>query len=53
MRNSPVCSNIKMYINHNHRTILVDSGTCGDNLTWNLNDASLLSIMGTGEMEDC
>ena len=26
------------------------SGTCGDNLTWTLNDEGVLSISGTGEM---
>lgn len=29
----------------------VDSGTCGDNLTWMLNDRGLLTISGTGEMD--
>ena len=31
---------------------VVDSGTCGDNLTWTLDDAGTLTISGTGEMED-
>ena len=26
------------------------SGTCGDNLTWTLNDAGTLTISGTGAM---
>ena len=28
----------------------VDSGTCGDNLTWTLDSAGTLTISGTGEM---
>ena len=28
------------------------SGTCGENLTWTLDDAGLLTISGTGAMED-
>ena len=28
------------------------SGTCGDNLTWTLDDAGTLTISGTGAMED-
>lgn len=28
------------------------SGTCGNNLTWTLDDDGLLTISGTGEMED-
>ena len=28
----------------------VQSGTCGDNLTWTLDDAGVLTITGTGEM---
>ena len=31
---------------------IVDSGTCGENLTWTLDDEGLLSINGTGEMWD-
>ena len=30
----------------------VSSGTCGENLTWTLDDNGLLTISGTGEMED-
>ena len=30
----------------------VASGTCGDNLTWTLDDEGLLTISGTGEMWD-
>ncbi len=30
----------------------VASGTCGDNLTWVLDDTGTLTISGTGEMED-
>ena len=30
----------------------VDSGTCGDNLTWTLDDAGTLTISGTGPMRD-
>ena len=29
---------------------VVQSGTCGDNLTWTLDDAGVLTITGTGEM---
>ena len=29
---------------------IVDSGTCGDNLTWTLDDEGTLTISGTGEM---
>ena len=30
----------------------MDSGTCGDNLTWTLDDAGTLTISGTGPMKD-
>lgn len=30
----------------------VDSGTCGENVTWTLDDTGTLTISGTGEMED-
>ena len=30
---------------------IVNSGTCGDNLTWTLDDEGTLTISGTGEME--
>jgi len=30
----------------------VDSGTCGENLTWTLDDQGVLTISGTGEMMD-
>ena len=30
----------------------VASGTCGDSLTWTLDDAGTLTISGTGAMED-
>ena len=30
----------------------VDSGTCGENLTWTLDGDGLLTISGTGEMKD-
>ena len=29
-----------------------ESGTCGENLTWVLDDEGTLTISGTGEMED-
>lgn len=29
-----------------------DSGTCGDNLTWNLTDDGVLYIIGTGQMDE-
>ena len=31
---------------------VVDSGSCGDNLTWTLDDAGKLTISGTGAMTD-
>lgn len=31
---------------------IVDSGTCGDNLTWTLSNDGVLTISGTGAMED-
>ncbi|MDO5138597.1 MAG: leucine-rich repeat protein, partial [Oscillospiraceae bacterium] len=31
---------------------VVESGTCGDNLTWTLNDEGTLTISGTGKMTD-
>lgn len=31
---------------------IIDSGTCGDNLTWTLSDEGVLTISGTGAMED-
>ena len=31
---------------------VTDSGSCGENLTWTLNTDVLLTISGTGEMED-
>ena len=31
---------------------VIDSGTCGDNLKWALTDAGVLTISGTGEMDD-
>lgn len=31
---------------------IIDSGTCGDNLTWVLDDEGILTIEGTGEMYD-
>lgn len=33
-------------------TSIVDSGICGDNLTWTLDDAGTLTISGTGNMYD-
>ena len=30
---------------------IVDSGTCGENLTWTLDENGVLTISGTGEME--
>lgn len=32
-------------------TDIVDSGTCGDNLTWELDTVGTLTISGTGEMD--
>ncbi len=34
-------------------TETVDSGTCGDNLTWVLEEDGVLTISGTGSMYDC
>ena len=31
---------------------IVDSGTCGENLTWTLDSEGMLTISGTGEMDD-
>lgn len=31
---------------------IVDSGTCGENLTWTLDENGLLTISGTGQMEN-
>ena len=31
---------------------VVDSGTCGDNLTWTFDSAGTLTISGTGDMDD-
>ena len=31
---------------------IIDSGTCGKNLTWKLTEAGTLTISGTGEMDD-
>ncbi|MDO5137435.1 MAG: leucine-rich repeat protein [Oscillospiraceae bacterium] len=31
---------------------IIASGTCGDNLTWTLDDSGTLTISGTGEMEN-
>ena len=33
-----------------HAAEIVDSGTCGENLTWTLDDAGTLTISGTGTM---
>ncbi len=32
--------------------LLAADGTCGDNLTWNLDDGGVLTISGTGAMDD-
>ena len=32
--------------------LFAQSGTCGDNLTWELDDQGTLTISGTGEMDD-
>ena len=36
----------------NIQPIIIDSGTCGDNLTWKLNEGYELIIEGTGAMPD-
>ncbi len=33
-------------------TLLASSGTCGDNVTWTLDDDGVLTISGTGDMDD-
>ena len=33
--------------------VILYDGICGENLTWTLNTDGLLTISGTGEMEDC
>lgn len=35
-----------------YATEIIDSGTCGDNLIWELDDEGLLTISGTGDMYD-
>lgn len=40
--------NIQMYSNSSNN--IIDTGKCGDNLTWTLYDDGLLSITGTGGM---
>ena len=32
--------------------VIIDSGKCGDNVTWELDDNGLLTISGTGDMYD-
>ena len=34
------------------RAAVIDSGTCGDSVTWSLNDEGMLTIAGTGAMTD-
>ncbi len=34
------------------RATVVDSGTCGDNVTWSLNESGTLTVSGTGAMAD-
>ncbi len=31
---------------------IIDSGTCGENLTWTLDDAGTLTISGSGAMNN-
>ena len=31
---------------------IVDSGTCGDNVTWELDSEGVLTIKGSGDMDD-
>lgn len=40
--------NIQMYSNSSNN--IIDTGKCGENLTWTLYDDGLLSITGTGAM---
>lgn len=35
-----------------HASAIVDSGTCGEGLTWELDDSGILTISGTGDMEN-
>ena len=36
----------------NYELTVVESGSCGENLTWTLDDHGLLSISGSGEMDN-
>ena len=40
----------KLFAVRTHAANVVNSGTCGDNLTWTLDDEGTLTISGTGEM---
>ena len=46
-----LCMLFSMAIMPAHAAI-VDSGTCGENLTWTLDDEGTLTISGTGDMTD-
>ncbi|MCC8169138.1 MAG: leucine-rich repeat domain-containing protein [Oscillospiraceae bacterium] len=35
-----------------HAAAIIDSGTCGDNLTWTFDSNGTLTISGTGDMDD-
>ena len=41
-----------VYDVENTSVIIIDSGECGDNLTWTLDEEGLLTISGTGDMWD-
>ena len=43
---------IELYSDSTDDINIVDSGTCGDNLTWTLTEDGTLTISGTGEMDD-
>ena len=41
-----------IHYNGSSTDTVVDSGTCGEDLTWSLDDKGVLTISGTGNMED-
>ena len=45
-------SSISMFVPITTNAAIVDSGICGDNLTWTLDEDGTLTISGTGDMWD-
>jgi|GEM_PF-3788278 len=43
-------NNTTIHFNDGSANVFVNRGTCGDNLTWTLDENGLLTIRGTGEM---